>query len=212
MRLWYLRRAVPWAALLGCLGVAVLIAMLVRRWPEVAAIGLPLLVASCAAATGFTYDEPASAIASVTPRAGWWRGSARLLAALAPLAVVLLLLATMPEEVRLDRNGWWLIGAALVLLAVAPAAWAARSQVGRPGGAVAGGAVILGITPVVFSMLLGWDPVYPFGEFPTWVLTFWVTAALLGAAGCASALVAFGRPRAPNATVATPPGTSHPGG
>ncbi len=193
MRLWYLRRAIPWATVLGCLVAATGIALMVNQWPDVALVGLPLVVATCAAAASFAYDEPAAAIASVTPRAGWWRASARLLAALPPLAAVLLLLAAMPAELRLDRSGWWLIGAALVLLAMAPAAWAARHQVGRPGGAVAGGAVLLGIAPVVLSMLLGWESIYPFGEFATWVEAFWLTIALLGAVGCAAATVTFGR-------------------
>lgn len=192
MRFWYIRRAVPWAALLGALSAAGLLTLLLHRWPEVSMVGLPLVAASCAAAAGFVYDEPAAAIASVTPRAGWWRGSARLLAALPPLVVVLLLLTAMPAELRLDRSGWWLIGAAFVLLALAPAAWAARNQVGRPGGAVAGGAVLLGITPVVLSMMLGWESIYPFGEFATRVEVLWATVALLGAVGCAAATVTFG--------------------
>lgn len=193
MRLWYLRRAVPWSALLVSLSAAGLLTLLLHRWPEVSIVGLPLVAASCAAGAGFVYDEPAAAIASVTPRAGWWRGSARLLAALPPLTAVLVLLAVMPDELRLDRNGWWLIGAAFVLLAVVPAAWAARSQVGKPGGVVAGGAVLLGIAPVVLSMMLGWEPIYPFGEFATWVQAFWVAVGLLAAVGCAAAMVAFGR-------------------
>lgn len=193
MRLWYLRRAIPWAALLGSLSAAGALTLLLHRWPEVSMVGLPLVAASCAAAAGFVYDEPSAAIASVTPRAGWWRASARLLAALPPLAAVLILLAAMPAELRLDRSGWWLIGAAFVLLAVAPAAWGARHQVGRPGGAVAGGAVLLGIAPVVLSMVLGWETIYPFGEFATWVQAFWVTIALLSAVGGAAATVTFGR-------------------
>lgn len=193
MRLWYLRRAVPWASLLGCLVAATGTTLLVNQWPEVSMVGLPLIATLCAAAAGFTYDEPATAIASVTPRAGWWRGSARLLAALVPLATVLILLAVMPGELRLDRNWWWLIGAAFVLLAVAPAAWAARSQVGRPGGAIAGGAVLLGIAPVVLTMVLGWESIYPFGEFATWVQALWITATTFGVFGCVAAMVAFGR-------------------
>lgn len=193
MRLWYLQRAVPWTALLGSLSAAGVLTLLLHRWPEVSIVGLPLVAACCAAAAGFVYDEPASAIASVTPRAGWWRGSTRLLAAFPPLAAALVLLATMPAELRLDRGGWWLIGAAFVVLAVAPAAWAARHQVSRPGGVVAGGAVLLGIAPVVLSMLLGWEPIYPFGDFATWVRALWTTVASLGAVGCAAAMLTFGR-------------------
>lgn len=193
MRLWYLRRAVPWAALLGFLGAAAGITLLLHRWPDVATVGLPLVVASCAAAAGFAFDEPATAIASVTPRAGWWRGSARLLVTLPPLAVALVLVVTMPGELDLDRTGWWLIGVAFLLFAVAAAAMAASGQVARPGGAIAGSAALLGIAPVVLSLLLGWDPIYPFGEFATWVQVLWVAVAMLGTAGCAAALVALGR-------------------
>lgn len=193
MRFWYLRRAVPRAAPLGCLVAAVVVTLLVNQWPGIALVGLPLVVATCAAAAGFAYDEPAAAVAAVTPRAGWWRGSARLIAALGPLLMLLVLLASMPGELRLDRGGWWLIGVAFVSLAVAPAAWAARSQVGRPGGAVAGGAVLLGIAPVVVTLMLGWEPIYPLGEFPGWAQALWTVAAMLGGAGCGTAMVVFGR-------------------
>lgn len=197
MRLWYLRRAVPWAAQLGCLAVAVGVTGLVNGWPEVAVVALPLLVAGCGAAAAFGFDEPAVAIAAVTPRTGWWRGSARLLAALPPLACVVVLLSTVPDEVRLDRGGWWLIGIALVLLAVAPAAWAARRQVARPGGGVASAVVVVAIAPVVVTMMLGWDPIYPFGEFPARVAAFWACAALAGAVGCMVAVARLGRTARP---------------
>lgn len=194
MRVWYLRRAVPWGALLGCLASAVFVAVLVHRWPDTGWIGLPLLVVSCAAAAAFVYDEPASAVASVTPRSGWWRGSTRLLTAILPLAVSVVLLTTMPAELRLDRGGWLLIAAACVLLTVTPAAWLAGRQVGRPGSAIASAAVIIGIAPLVLAAILGWESVFPLADVPDGIRKFWLVLAVGSGVCCLASLVTFGRP------------------
>lgn len=190
MRFWYLRRAVPWAAIAGCLAAAVVLALMVRQWPEISLFGLPLLVGTCAAASGFAFDEPATAVASVSPRAGWWRGSTRYLGAVVPLAVCLVLLVAMPGELGLDLTSWFLISIGLVLSAVASAAWAARRQISRPGGAIAGAMVLLCLTPLVLSLLLGWESIYPVGPFPEWVRTLWMGVIAAGATVCLTGLPA----------------------
>jgi len=44
------------------------------------------------------------------------------------------------------------------------------------------------ISPVVISAFLGWDSLYPIGEFGSGVLTFWLAVAGIGALGSLVAL------------------------
>ena len=46
---WYLRRAIPWMALLGCLVGSLLLAVALDHWPSTAGVLLPVLVACCTA-------------------------------------------------------------------------------------------------------------------------------------------------------------------
>ncbi|MGH3348940.1 MAG: hypothetical protein ACRDO4_18325 [Nocardioides sp.] len=178
MRAWYLGRAIPWVALLGCCLVAGLAVAALHRWPDNAWAVLPLVLAACAAAAGFVFDDVATAVTSVTPRGGTWRRTSRLLAGLVPVAVWALLVATAPSELSLDASAWLLAGLAGAVAAAGAAAIGSRRQLARPGPTVAGAIVMLVLVPSVAGPFLEWEPVFPFGDYPGWVLGFW--AGVLG--------------------------------
>ena len=113
-QLWYLRRAVPWAVLLGCAVTALLVGLALARWPEAALLLLPVLVACFATAATFSFDERALAVVEVTPRGGWWRRSLRLGVGLTPVAAWLLALALDPGDLALGLGDWGLVGVAAV--------------------------------------------------------------------------------------------------
>jgi hypothetical protein len=149
---------------------------------------LPAMLGCCVAAAGFCFDEPAPALAAVTPRGGGWRLSTRLAAAAVPLALWVLLVLLRPGGLELTRRGWWFAGLCATFLVVGLAAVAARREVAAPGTSLAA-AVTLGVfTPVVIGMFLGWQSVYPVEEFPRGVLVFWSAVGIAGAATCAAAL------------------------
>ena len=62
---WYLRRAVPWTALLGCLALAVGLTALVHRWEVLAGLALPLVCLLAVSGAAFAFDEPCTAVATV---------------------------------------------------------------------------------------------------------------------------------------------------
>lgn len=181
MRLWYLRRAVPWAALLGCCGVAALGVASLHRWPGNAWAVLPLVLAACAAACGFVFDDLATAVTSVTPRGATWRRTTRLAGGLLPVAVWALLVAVSPGRLSLDVSAWLLAGAAGAVAAAGGAAVCSRRQLARPGAGVAGVVVMLALVPLVAGPFLAWESVYPFGDHPGWVVGLWAGVAALGA-------------------------------
>ena len=77
---WYLRRAIPWMALLGCWPGP---CCWWSRWTSGrrrALVLLPGLVAACAAAAAFCFDEVSLPVVEVTPRGAAWRRTARLAA------------------------------------------------------------------------------------------------------------------------------------
>lgn len=187
-RLWYLRRGIAWLPVLGGCGAAALMALLLVRWPDNAFLLAPCLLACCAAATAFTYDEDALHVVAVTPRGAGWRRVNRLAVALVPLSVWALVVALRPGDVALARRGWWLVGGAAVLLVVGSAALASRRLVPTPGGVLAPMAVVVVVAPVTFSGLFSWGTLYPIGDFPDAVRTVWLGVALSGAAACALAL------------------------
>lgn len=82
---WYIQRAVPWAALLGCLALAAAIIYPARHWELFGLEGIFVFSLTCGAA-GLCFDEPAIEIASVTPRANRWAKLARLATATVPFA------------------------------------------------------------------------------------------------------------------------------
>jgi hypothetical protein len=185
---WYLRRAIPWMALLGCLAGAVLLAVALDRWPDTAVVLLPVLVAACAAAAAFTFDDVSLPVVEVTPRGGLWRRTARLAMALVPLGVWALVVAVRPGDLPLARGSWFLIGTAAIVLTAGLAALVSRRTVATPGGSLAAVVVLAVISPVVVCSFLGWDSPYPVGDFASGVLAFWLAIAGAGALACVVAL------------------------
>ncbi len=185
---WYLRRAIPWMALLGCCSGALLLVIALDRWPTTAMILLPGLVAACAAAASFCFDEPPLEVVAVTPRGSTWRRTARLAVAGVPLVVWTVAVIVRPGDLPLDRSAWWLVGFAAIGLTVGLAALASRRAVASPGGSLAAAVVLVVISPVVIAAFLGWDSLYPIGDFTSGVLTFWLAVAGAGAVACATAL------------------------
>lgn len=187
MRLWYLRRAVPWAALLACCGLAGLAAASLHAWPGNAWGVLPVALAACAAASGFVFDELATAVTAVTPRGRTWAPSARLGPGLVPLGVFTALVASAPADLALDRSAWLLTGLGAVAVAAGAAACCARSQLPRPGPAVAGTVALLVLAPTIAGPFLEWESVFPWDGREGWVLAFWGALAAVGTALAAAA-------------------------
>jgi hypothetical protein len=184
---WYLRRAVPWAALLGCCAVAVALTAAIERWPSSAAALLPAVLGFCAAAGGFVFDEDAAAVTTVTPRARWRLGL-RCAAALLPLGVWAAVVLVRPGDLPLPRSAWWLVGAAVVLVAVGAAAVASRLGQPAPGSLVAALVGLSVFAPVVVGPLVGWPSPYPAEALTAGVRTFWLCVAGAGLVGCLVAL------------------------
>ena len=187
-RLWYLRRGVAWRPLLGACGAGLAIAALLAVKPEDAFLLAPALLACCAAAAAFVYDEDALAVVAVTPRGASWRRVTRLAVSLVPLSVWALVVALRPGDVPLTRQGWWLLGGAAVLLVAGSAALASRRLVPTPGALLAPVVALVAIAPVTLSGMFSWGTLYPIGDFPGAVRTVWLGVALSGAAVWAVAL------------------------
>jgi hypothetical protein len=187
-RLWYLRRGVAWPPVLGACGAAAIIAVLLARWPEDAFLLAPALLASCAAAAAFVYDEDGLAVVAVTPRGASWRRVNRLGVALVPVALWAAVVAVRPGHVALSQPGWWLLGGSAVLLVTGSAALASRRLVPTPGALLAPVVALAAIAPVTLSGMFSWGSLYPIGDFPDPVRTVWLGVALTGAAACALAL------------------------
>jgi hypothetical protein len=185
---WYLRRAIPWMALLGCLGGALALVVALDRWPTTAIILLPALVAACAAAAAFTFDEVSLPVVEVTPRGAVWRRTARLAVSTAPLLLWTSTVLARPGDLPLSRGPWWLVGFAAIGLTAGLAALASRRSIASPGGSLASVVVLVVISPVVVTAFLGWDSLYPIGDFTSGVLTFWLAVAGAGALACVAAL------------------------
>ena len=183
---WYLRRGIPWMPLLGCCAGAVVLAVALGAWPSTALVLLPALLAACAGAAAFCFDEVALPVVEVTPRGATWRRTARLAVALLPLGLWAVFVTV--SDLPLSLGAWWMVGLAAVALTVGLAALASRHAVPTPGGSLAAGIVLAVISPVVICAFLGWDSLYPMDDFTTGVLTFWLAVAGAGALACAAAL------------------------
>src|SRR4051812_37877681 len=129
MRWWYLRRALPWAALTGCGTVAVVLTAAVHRWPGTSQLLLPYALASCAAMSGFVLDEVAAPVVQVTARGGTWRVLARLGAVLLPVGVWGGIVAGLPDAATTQPATLVLAGTAGCLLGGGAAAALARAGV-----------------------------------------------------------------------------------
>jgi len=187
-RLLYLRRGVAWLPLLGACGAAAVSAVLVAHWPDDAFLLAPALLACCAAAAAFSYDEDALQVVAVTPRGAGWRRVNRLGVALVPLSVWAVVVALRPGDVPLWRPGWWLLGGATVLLVAGSAALASRRLVPTPGAVLAPMVAVAAVAPVTLSGMFSWGTLYPIGDFPDPVRAVWLGVALSGAAVSAVAL------------------------
>ena len=127
-------------------------------------------------------------VVEVTPRGATWRRTARLAVSVVPLGVWTLFVLVDPGDLPLHTSAWWVVGVAAIALTVGVAALASRHAVASPGGSLASLEVLAVISPVVISAFLGWDSLYPIGEFGPGVLTFWVAVAGLGALASVVAL------------------------
>ena len=185
---WYLRRAVPWTTLLGCSTGALVVAVLLERWPSSVLVLLPTLLACCAAAAAFSFDETALPVVAVTPRGAAWRRVARLGAAAVPFVVFACVVAVRPGDLPLARGPWLLLGAGAIGLTTGLAALASRRHVSRPGSSLSGPVVLAVLGPVVVTAFLGWESIYPVGEFGAGVRNLWLGISGLAVVTCLLAL------------------------
>lgn len=174
---WYLRRAVPWTALLGCLALAAALVALVHRWEVLAGLVLPLVCLLAVAGAAFTFDEPCVTVTTVTPRGGRWSTSARGLVGLGSLGSGVALLVAAPGAT--DTRGWALVVGALGAVAMLAALVATRRQLASSGAAIATTTVLLGVSPLVVAMFLDLGSPYPLPELSDGVELLW-TLVLVG--------------------------------
>jgi hypothetical protein len=149
---------------------------------------LPTLLASCAAAAAFCFDEAPLAVVAVTPRGATWRRTARLAVAAVPLAIWTLVLVVRPGDLPLDRLSWWLVGFAVIGLSVGLAALASRRATASPGSSLAPAVVLVLLGPVVVGSFLDWESLYPIGDFGAGVRLFWAGVTAAGALAWLAAL------------------------
>ena len=174
--------------MLGACGAAAVTALLLARWPDDAFLLSPAVLACCAAAAAFAFDEDALPVVAVTPRGAGWRRVNRLAVTLVPLALWAVVVTLRPGDVSLSRPGWWLLGGATILLVAGSAALASRRLVPTPGALLAPVVALTVVAPVTLSGMFSWGSLYPIGDFPETVRTVWLGVALSGAAACAAAL------------------------
>lgn len=188
MRWWYLRRGVAWLPVLSCCVAAGVAALVLQLWPSTALVLLPTLLAACAAAGAYLFDEPPLAVVTVTPRGALWRGTARLSALLVPLGLWVGVVAARPGDLVFDRPGWLLAGGAAILLATGLAAATSRRDVPAPGATLGGAVALSVIAPVVAAGFIGFDTPYPLAGFSEGVRSFWLLVAAVAVLACAGAL------------------------
>lgn len=190
---WYLRRAVPWAPVLGALAVGGLLLALAHRWDSLTGLVLPLVALLAVAAAALVYDDPSVAVSAVTPRGDRWAGVRRLGCGAVPLGAGTVLLAGAPGEV--ETGSWGLVVAGLGASVLLLAATASRRQLARPGSAIASGVVLLGLAPMVVGTFLDVRSPYPLPDLSTGLTACWAALATLGVLGCVALLAGHrGRP------------------
>jgi hypothetical protein len=163
-----------------CLVLTAGLTAALARWPNHALSFLPAILACCAVAASFAFDEPSPAVAAVTPRGAGWRRTTRLAAVLAPLALWTTVVAMRPGDLALQRPGWWLLGGSVVVLVAGLAGLAARREVPAPSGPLSAGVALGVYLPLVLATFLGWTLPYPIIGFPAGVALFWSALAALG--------------------------------
>lgn len=183
MRFWYARRGISWVPLLACLALTLAVPLVLRQWPSTGLAMLTAALAFSAAAAGFAFDEPATAVVAVTPRGAGWRRAVRCAAVLLTMAAWLVVVATLDtRDIPADKSGLVLAGVGCQMLALGVAALASRHEVAAPGSGVAAGVAVLLMAPMVVAPMLEWDPLLPVAPVGSWVTEFWVGAVALGAA------------------------------
>jgi hypothetical protein len=190
MRLWYLRRAIPWPAVAGCVAAATLLVAAVHQWPSVAGVGLPLAALTLVAGVCLLFDEPAVAVSAVTPRGRRWAPALRSAVAAMGLGIGVVLLSTIPAEIAGDHSDWTLVLAALTAAALLAVIARGRREVAQPGGGVASIVVLAGLTPLVLGLMLDWPSPYPAPPGLSGGLrAFWASAAAGAVVGVVGLLV-----------------------
>lgn len=181
MRLWYLRRAVPWPATLGGLGGCGLLVAATVRWEGFGWFGLPMAALLAVAAAALVYDEPAVAVTTVTPRGSRWAPASRLAAGLAMLGMGLALVLTGPGTT--DEGAWTLALGGLGGLVLLTAVEGSARQVPRPGGAIAPLVVLVGLAPLVLALFLEVRAPWPAPGLTGAQRGLWAVAAGIAAIG-----------------------------
>lgn len=192
---WYLQRAVPWPVVLGGVGLGALPVAAGHRWDSLTGPVLPLVVVLAAAGAAFVHDEPAVAVTCVTPRGGRWAPALRSVAGVLPLLVGLGLLLLAPGE--LSAGSWGLVVLGLGSLVLMLTLLASSRQRPRPGSAVAGTVVVLGLVPLTMGPFLDLPAVYPSPGLSDTMTTLWAGAAVVGLVGMVGlvGLTCLRRPR-----------------
>ena len=155
MRLWYVRRGIPWVPFLACLALVVGAAGAIARWPQLSGGLLPAASGLGAAATGFVLDEPAAEATNVTARGGRWARLARAGVALVPVAIWLIVVETAPAGTH--RTGWTMTGLTGQAAAMTLAVLARRRGSATPGALIAPAVAGLTLAPFVIGPILGWN-------------------------------------------------------
>lgn len=195
MRLWYVRRAVPWRTVTGAGVLSLGLSGAVHVWPEVAAVLLPFALAAGAAGAGFLLDEDSAAVVAVTPRGGAWRLLSRLGLVWIPVTVVVTAMITLPGAAVVGRWPMAAAGTAACLLVAGAAAALGRLGIERPGPHLATATVGVTGLPFVLGPVLGLPPVFPLGPVPGWVPLLWWGVGLAGAVLLGLALRGTAGPR-----------------
>ena len=188
MRLWYLRRAIPWPPVAVCVAAAVALVAAAHVSPATADLVLPLAALVAVAATCFLFDEPAVAVTAVAPRSGRWALALRASTAALPLGAGLALLLTAPADARGDRSDWALVVAGLAGTVMPAVLVGARRQLPRPGAPLASVVILGGLAPLVLGPFLHLRSPYPQPELSDALRTIWAAAAGTGLAGALALL------------------------
>ena len=188
LRLWHVRRAVPWLSIGICLGTAALGVALVSWQERMAFVVLPLVALLTAAGVAFVLDDPAGDVTRVTLRGSRWVPANRLSVAVLVAGAGVGLTALAPGEVG-GLAGWPLVVVALAMASAAVAAWCVRRHRHSPGAGVASALVLLGLVPFAAARLFGSAWPYPSPTLSDAARDRWLVVAL--AAGVALVWVAL---------------------